>query len=108
MAGFTVVEVETDSRGMVNIEKLKEIVNDNTAGLMQRTLILGLFKEQILTISQIIHNAGGLLYYDGANLTQLLEHQDQVIWVLILFIQIYVKHLLLLTVVVDWDLDLLL
>ena len=34
MAGFTVVEVETDSRGMVNIDKLKEIVNDNTAGLM--------------------------------------------------------------------------
>ena len=34
MAGFTVVEVETDDRGMVNIDKLKEIVNDNTAGLM--------------------------------------------------------------------------
>ena len=73
MAGFTVVEVETDDRGMVNIEKLKEIVNENTAGLMLTNPNTGgLFEEEILTISQIIHNAGGLLYYDGANLNAIV------------------------------------
>ena len=73
MAGFTVVEVETDDRGMVNIDKLKEIVNDNTAGLMLTNPNTGgLFEEEILTISQIIHNNGGLLYYDGANLNAIV------------------------------------
>ena len=73
MAGFNVVEVSTDVRGMVNIDDLKELVNENTAGLMLTNPNTGgLFEEEILTISQIIHNAGGLLYYDGANLNAIV------------------------------------
>ena len=73
MAGFNVVEVATDQRGMVNIEDLKSLVNENTAGLMLTNPNTGgLFEEEILTISNIIHEAGGLLYYDGANLNAIV------------------------------------
>jgi glycine dehydrogenase subunit 2 len=73
MAGFNVVEVATDERGMVNIEDLRSLVNDNTAGLMLTNPNTGgLFEEEILTISNIIHDAGGLLYYDGANLNAIV------------------------------------
>ena len=68
MAGFNVVEVATDERGMVNIENLRSLVNENTAGLMLTNPNTGgLFEEEILTISKIIHDVDGLLYYDGAN-----------------------------------------
>ena len=73
MAGFNVVEVATDERGMVNIEDLNSKVNENTAGLMLTNPNTGgLFEEEILTISNIIHDAGGLLYYDGANLNAIV------------------------------------
>ena len=73
MAGFKVVEVATDERGMVNIDDLHSKVNENTAGLMLTNPNTGgLFEEEILTISSIIHDAGGLLYYDGANLNAIV------------------------------------
>jgi glycine dehydrogenase subunit 2 len=73
MAGFNVVEVATDERGMVNIENLRSLVNENTAGLMLTNPNTGgLFEEEILTISEIIHSVGGLLYYDGANLNAIV------------------------------------
>jgi glycine dehydrogenase subunit 2 len=73
MAGFNVVEVSTDDRGMVNIDDLRSLVNENTAGLMLTNPNTGgLFEEEILTISQIIHDVGGLLYYDGANLNAIV------------------------------------
>jgi len=73
MAGFEVVEVETDLRGMVNIEDLKEKVNENTAGLMLTNPNTGgLFEENILEISKVIHDEDGLVYYDGANLNAIV------------------------------------
>jgi len=73
MAGFNVVEVATDERGMVNIENLRSLVNENTAGLMLTNPNTGgLFEEEILTISKIIHDVDGLLYYDGANLNAIV------------------------------------
>ncbi len=73
MAGFNVVEVATDDRGMVNIDDLRSLVNENTAGLMLTNPNTGgLFEEEIATISSIIHEAGGLLYYDGANLNAIV------------------------------------
>src|SRR5210317_426506 len=73
MAGFNVVEVATDERGMVNIEDLRSLVNENTDGLMlPNPNTGGLLEEEILTISNIIHDAGGLLYYDGANLNAIV------------------------------------
>ena len=73
MAGFNVVEVSTDVRGMVNIDDLKELVNENTAGLMLTNPNTGgLFEENIMEISNIIHENGGLVYYDGANLNAIV------------------------------------
>ena len=73
MAGFNVVEVSTDIRGMVNIDDLRSLVNENTAGLMLTNPNTGgLFEENIMEISNIIHESGGLVYYDGANLNAIV------------------------------------
>ena len=67
-AGFDVVEVKSDARGGVDLEALRQAADSNTAGLMlTNPNTLGLFDENIKEIAQIIHDAGGLLYYDGAN-----------------------------------------
>lgn len=68
MAGFQVVEIPSNDRGSVDVEALKEMVGPDTAGLMlTNPNTLGLFEEDIIEIAQIVHDAGGLLYYDGAN-----------------------------------------
>lgn len=66
--GFDVVEVKSDHKGGVDINALKELMNDEVAGLMlTNPNTLGLFDENIDKIANIVHEAGGLLYYDGAN-----------------------------------------
>lgn len=66
--GFDVVEVKSDDRGGIDINALKELMSDEIAGLMlTNPNTLGLFDENIHLIAQIVHEAGGLLYYDGAN-----------------------------------------
>ena len=73
MAGFKVVVIPSTSRGCVDTDALQQVVSGKTAGLMlTNPNTLGLFEENILEISQIIHDAGGLLYYDGANLNAIL------------------------------------
>ncbi|MFQ6011754.1 MAG: aminomethyl-transferring glycine dehydrogenase subunit GcvPB, partial [Nitrososphaerales archaeon] len=68
-----VVTVPSDRRGMVDIEKLRTIVSEKTAGIMLTVPnTLGLFEADILLISKLVHDAGGLLYYDGANMNALL------------------------------------
>ena len=68
MVGYKVVEVPSNERGGVDVEALKKLVGPNTAGLMlTNPNTLGLFDENICQIAQIVHEAGGLLYYDGAN-----------------------------------------
>ncbi len=68
MVGYKVVEVPSDERGGVDVETLKSLVGPNTAGLMlTNPNTLGLFDENICQIAEIVHDAGGLLYYDGAN-----------------------------------------
>lgn len=67
-AGFEVVEVKSNERGGVDIDALKELMSDEIAGLMlTNPNTLGLFDENIDLIAKIVHDAGGLLYYDGAN-----------------------------------------
>lgn len=67
-AGMTVVQVASDARGNVDIEDLKAKVGPDTAALMlTNPNTLGLFDEHICEITNIVHNAGGLVYYDGAN-----------------------------------------
>ncbi len=73
MVGFEVREVESNERGLVDIGQLKELVGEKTAGIMlTNPNTLGLFEEDILKIAEIIHQAGGLLYYDGANLNPIM------------------------------------
>ncbi len=68
MAGFRVKVVPSNARGGVDVGKLREAVDGETAGLMlTNPNTLGLFEEDILEIADIVHGAGGLLYYDGAN-----------------------------------------
>ncbi|MGQ9787983.1 MAG: aminomethyl-transferring glycine dehydrogenase subunit GcvPB [Candidatus Hadarchaeaceae archaeon] len=73
MAGFDVVVVPSNNRGRVDLEALRVAVSDKTAALMMTNPnTLGLFEDEILEISQIIHDVGGLLYYDGANLNGII------------------------------------
>jgi glycine dehydrogenase subunit 2 len=68
VAGYDTITIKSDARGMVDLEALKAAVGDDTAALMlTNPSTLGLFEEQIVQIAEIVHNAGGLLYYDGAN-----------------------------------------
>jgi glycine cleavage system P protein (glycine dehydrogenase) subunit 2 len=69
MAGYTLQKVETDERGNLDLDDLRAKVNEETAGLMlTNPSTLGLFDEHIQEVSRIFHDAGALLYYDGANL----------------------------------------
>ncbi len=69
MAGLEVVDVATDERGNVDLEDLRSKVSARTAGVMlTNPSTLGLFDEGIVEITDAIHEAGGLCYYDGANL----------------------------------------
>jgi glycine dehydrogenase subunit 2 len=69
MAGFELQKVETDARGNLDLDDLRAKVDDRTAGLMlTNPSTLGLFDEHIAEVSTIFHDAGALLYYDGANL----------------------------------------
>jgi len=73
MCGFTVREIATDSDGNVDLDGLRAAVGPQTAGLMlTNPSTLGVFEQRILEIRDIIHCAGGLLYYDGANLNAIL------------------------------------
>jgi glycine dehydrogenase subunit 2 len=69
MAGYALVRVQTDMRGNVDVDDLRGMVGEHTAGLMlTNPSTLGLFEERIAEIADIFHSAGALLYYDGANL----------------------------------------
>jgi glycine dehydrogenase subunit 2 len=69
MAGFDLQKVETDARGNLDLDDLRAKVNEETAGLMlTNPSTLGLFDEHIEEVASIFHDAGALLYYDGANL----------------------------------------
>ncbi len=69
MAGYEVVGVATDGRGNVDLDELRAKVDEETVGLMlTNPSTLGLFDEGIEEIQRIFHDAGALLYYDGANL----------------------------------------
>ncbi|WP_209123061.1 aminomethyl-transferring glycine dehydrogenase subunit GcvPB [Alkalihalobacillus sp. BA299] len=73
VAGFDSITVRTDENGLVDLEHLKEVVGEDTAALMlTNPNTLGLFEEHIVEMATIIHNAGGKLYYDGANSNAIL------------------------------------
>ncbi len=73
-AGFKSVTVKSNERGEVDIEDLKRVVNENTAAIMlTNPNTLGIFEKNIMEIREIVHEAGGLLYYDGANLNAIMD-----------------------------------
>ena len=73
MVGFEVVSIPSTEDGCVDVSKLKEAVGEDTAGLMlTNPNTLGLFDKNILEITKIIHDKGGLNYYDGANLNAIM------------------------------------
>ena len=73
MAGFEVVSIPSDSRGCVDLDALRAAVGEDTAGLMlTNPNTVGLFDPNILEITRIVHEAGGLCYYDGANLNAVM------------------------------------
>ena len=74
VAGFETITVKSNEHGLVDLEDLKRVVNEETAALMlTNPNTLGLFEENILEMAEIVHNAGGKLYYDGANLNAVLS-----------------------------------
>ncbi|SHK46585.1 glycine dehydrogenase subunit 2 [Hathewaya proteolytica DSM 3090] len=73
MAGFKVVNIPSNEKGGMDVEKLRAAVGEDTAGLMlTNPNTLGIFDENILEITKIVHEAGGLNYYDGANLNPIM------------------------------------
>ncbi|HEY0633906.1 MAG TPA: aminomethyl-transferring glycine dehydrogenase subunit GcvPB [Gammaproteobacteria bacterium] len=73
MCGYEVKEIPTDASGDVDLAALKQVVGPQTAGIMlTNPSTLGVFDRRIKEIAKIVHEAGGLLYYDGANLNAIL------------------------------------
>lgn len=73
VSGFNVIEVKSNSQGLVDLQALEKVLNDETAAMMlTNPNTLGLFEKDILKISQMVHDKGALLYYDGANINPLL------------------------------------
>lgn len=71
--GFKVREIPTGSDGNIDIEALKAVVGSKTAGIMlTNPSTLGVFEQKIQEMAKIMHQAGGLLYYDGANFNAIL------------------------------------
>ncbi|TDL82332.1 aminomethyl-transferring glycine dehydrogenase subunit GcvPB [Peribacillus frigoritolerans] len=74
VAGFETITVKSNEQGLVDLDDLKRVVGDDTAALMlTNPNTLGLFEENILEMAKIVHDAGGKLYYDGANLNAVLS-----------------------------------
>ncbi|MBP5289740.1 MAG: aminomethyl-transferring glycine dehydrogenase subunit GcvPB [Clostridia bacterium] len=73
MCGYTVVNVASAPDGCVDLEALKAVLGEDTAGLMlTNPNTVGIFDENILEITRLVHEAGGLCYYDGANLNAVM------------------------------------
>ncbi|MFN8546351.1 MAG: aminomethyl-transferring glycine dehydrogenase subunit GcvPB, partial [Candidatus Binatia bacterium] len=73
LAGFQAVPVPSDARGFVDVSALEKLIDDEVAGLMlTNPNTLGLFEQEIVEITRTVHDAGGLVYYDGANLNAIL------------------------------------
>jgi len=75
MAGFKVIEVPSGEDGNIDMEALRSVVGESTAGLMiTNPSTLGLFEENILEIAELLHKHDALLYYDGANLNGIMGY----------------------------------
>ena len=77
MCGFDCVEIKSNEKGQVDIDSLKEVLDESVAAIMMTNPnTLGLFEENILEISEIMHKNGSLLYYDGANFNAIMGYTN--------------------------------
>lgn len=73
VAGFSVTEIPSNARGTVDLEALRAQLDDTVAGIMLTVPnTLGIFEENILEVTRAVHEAGGLCYFDGANLNSFI------------------------------------
>jgi glycine dehydrogenase subunit 2 len=73
MAGCKLLSVKSDERGRVDLGQLRAVLGERTAALMlTNPSTLGLFDEQVEEMSRLVHDAGGMMYYDGANLNAIM------------------------------------
>jgi len=73
LCGFTIDSIQSDTNGLIDVNRLKSLLSDKTAALMiTNPNTLGLFEKNILEICQVVHEAGALVYCDGANMNALL------------------------------------
>lgn len=73
MAGYDIITLPSNEKGAVDVMKLKELMDDTVAALMlTNPNTVGIFDENILEITDIVHQRGGLVYYDGANLNAIM------------------------------------
>ncbi len=77
MCGFEIVSVKSNEKGQVDIEALKELLTPEVAAIMMTNPnTLGIFEENVLEISKLMHDNGSLLYYDGANFNAIMGHSN--------------------------------
>lgn len=94
VAGLETVTIPSDDRGLVDIEALRQAVGPDTAALMlTNPNTLGLFEEDIVEMAKIVHEAGGLLYYDGANANAIWASLVPATWALTSFTSICTRPL---------------
>lgn len=73
MCGFDILQVQSNEKGQVDIEALKELLDSDVAAIMMTNPnTLGIFEEKVLEISKLMHDNGSLLYYDGANFNAIM------------------------------------
>ncbi|WP_129597837.1 aminomethyl-transferring glycine dehydrogenase subunit GcvPB [Anaerophilus nitritogenes] len=73
VAGFEIIEIQSNKSGALDLDTLKSVLNDEVAGLMlTNPSTLGLFEKNMKKIADLVHEAGGLLYYDGANMNAIM------------------------------------
>ncbi|MBO8430971.1 aminomethyl-transferring glycine dehydrogenase subunit GcvPB [Spirochaetes bacterium] len=77
MCGFEIVPVKSDEKGQVDIEALKEVLGTDVAAIMMTNPnTLGIFEENVLEISKLMHDNGSILYYDGANFNAIMGYTN--------------------------------
>lgn len=77
LCGFDVVPVKSNEKGQVDVEALKELLDSDVAAIMMTNPnTLGIYEENVLEISKLMHANGSLLYYDGANFNAIMGHTN--------------------------------
>lgn len=77
MCGFEIISVKSNEKGQVDIEALKEVLDSDVAAIMMTNPnTLGIFEENVLEISKLMHENGSLLYYDGANFNAIMGYTN--------------------------------